>query len=135
MAENNTTVDAASVWDTDSGDVAQSLADDNLQAQGHLWEALRGALVASGLSYEDVASRLGIDVDLVRAISGGRVDISLSDLREYAYAVDASITYRVIPRYSHYLETFRQLLSEKHWHDSHSDNVQFDRRTLEALVP
>lgn len=129
MSHANASGHANAPWDMDADTAEQSLADDNLHAQDHLWESLRLALRDSGRSLDDVASRLGISVDLVRAIGEGRIDVSLSDLREYAYAVDAAVTYRVSSRYTSNLENFRRSLGgvPEHWHRSRDeDTLQAD---------
>ena len=64
--------------------------------------------------------------DLVRAIEDGRVNVSLSDLREYAYSIDALVTYRVVSRYSEKIEDHRRMLATsnaKPWH-SHNEGSQ-----------
>lgn len=113
----------------------QVLADENLRAQEHLWETLLQALKESGRSVDDVASRLGIPADLVESISKGRVDVSLSDLREYAYAVDAFISYRVTSRYTSNLETYRRSLAEvpQHWHGTTAAHREDDSPAESAL--
>ncbi|MFE4834456.1 hypothetical protein ACFRAU_07220 [Arthrobacter sp. NPDC056691] len=116
--------EAADIWGLENPTPEQALADDNLRAQEHLWESLAVALRDSERSIEDVAARLGIPADLAEDISNGRVDVSLSDLREFAYAIDAFVTYRVSSRYTSNLENYRRSLANvpQHWHRSHQSS-------------
>lgn len=76
---------------TSGGDVAQK----NLDSQIALIQALRESRVASGISIEKAADTLGISVSLLEAVEGFRVDLSMTDLRQYAYACNAVIEYSI----------------------------------------
>ncbi|UKA57510.1 helix-turn-helix domain-containing protein [Arthrobacter sp. FW306-2-2C-D06B] len=127
-------------WAGIDDDAAQSLADDNLGAQEHLWESLAAARRASGLTDEQVAERLGVTAELANAIGEGRIDITLGDLREFAYAVDAVVAYKVSPRYTTTYDTFRRsLVGELPWHtpsqEEHGDDDEVNvRRRAEMLT-
>lgn len=121
MKEQEATVDP---WDLDDPSVEQSLADDNLQSQGTLWDLLNKARQESGRSDEDVARLLNVPLELLEAVEGGRVNVTLSDLREYAYAIDALISYRVVSRYSEKLEAHRTDITQKPWHDKLPGDVK-----------
>lgn len=108
------------IWDLDDPSVEQSLADDNLDSQAHLWELLAKARLESGKSDDEVAQILGVSTELLSAIEGGRINLTLSDLREYAYSIDALVSYRVISRYSEKLEGHRADISNKPWHKDSS---------------
>lgn len=73
------------------GEVARQ----NLDNQVALVEALKQARIASGISEEMAAEALGITVSLLQAVEGFRVDLTLTDLRQYAYACNAVIEYDI----------------------------------------
>ncbi|WP_284752635.1 hypothetical protein [Arthrobacter sp. efr-133-R2A-120] len=117
-------------WQSDD-DAAQSLADVNLGAQEHLWEALSAARVDSGLTHEQVATRLGVTAELAKAIGEGRIDVTLGDLREFAFAVDAVVAYKVSPRYSTTFDAFRRSLGELPWYSpTHSGHGHDEENVL-----
>lgn len=78
---------------TNGGDLAQK----NLDNQITLIQALRQSRIESGISVEKAADTLGVSVSLVEAVEGFRVDLSMTDLRQYAYACNAVIEYSIKP--------------------------------------
>ena len=105
----------------------RSLAEDNLQSQDQLFHDLVNARKQSGKSVAQVAECLGVSVDVVRALEEGRVEITLADLRQYAYAVEALVSYRVRPNYIRDLgvltASLHTLDSAAHWIDFSSPAV------------
>lgn len=77
--------------ETNGGDIAT----ENLNSQVALIEALRQSRIDSGISLDEAAHTLGISVSLLEAVEGFRVDLSMTDLRQYAYACNAVIEYSV----------------------------------------
>lgn len=76
---------------TNGGDLAQK----NLDSQIALIQSLRQSRISSGISVEQAAETLGIATSLLEAVEGFRVDLSMTDLRQYAYACNAVIEYEV----------------------------------------
>ena len=76
---------------TNGGDLAKA----NLDNQVALIGELRQARIDAGISIEQAAETLGIAPSLVEAVEGFRVDLTLTDLRQYAYACNAVIEYVV----------------------------------------
>jgi len=76
---------------------AHRLMTANLLAQEALIKSLRDARVTAGLTVEEVAARLGVGVEIVQQVEAHEYDMSLTELRQYAYAVDAFIEYDVEP--------------------------------------
>lgn len=97
----------------------RSLAEDNLHNQDQLFHDLVSARLQSGKSVDEVAACLGISVDVVHALEDGRVELTLADLRQYAYAVEALLSYRVRPNYVRELNSLTASLhaadSSSHW--------------------
>lgn len=79
--------------DTNGGD----LAGKNLDNQMALIKSLRESRIEQGITLEKAAETLGIAVSLLEAVEGFRVELSLSDLRQYAYACNAVIDYQILP--------------------------------------
>lgn len=77
--------------DTNGGDLSWV----NLNHQVKLINDLRQARIDAGISLEEAAEKLGITVSLLEAVEGNRVELSLTDLRQYAYACNAVIEYQV----------------------------------------
>lgn len=67
----------------------------NLSNQQDLIDDLKRAREENGISLEQAAQMLGIEVSLLEAVEGFRVELSLTDLRQYAYACGAVIEYSV----------------------------------------
>lgn len=67
----------------------------NLSNQQDLINELKEARESNGISLEKAAEVLGIEVSLLEAVEGFRVELSMSDLRQYAYACGAVIEYSV----------------------------------------
>lgn len=68
----------------------------NLSNQQDLIDDLKRAREENGISLEQAAQMLGIEVSLLEAVEGFRVELSLTDLRQYAYACGAVIEYSVM---------------------------------------
>jgi transcriptional regulator with XRE-family HTH domain len=71
------------------------LSQENLDNQRKLISNLKINRLASGISLEQAAHTLGVSADLLDAVEGFRVDLSMTDLRQYAYACNAVIEYEV----------------------------------------
>lgn len=67
----------------------------NLSNQQDLINDLKKAREENGISLEKAADMLGIKASLLEAVEGFRVELSLTDLRQYAYACGAVIEYSV----------------------------------------
>lgn len=67
----------------------------NLDNQINLIAGLKQARIDSGITVEQAADTLGITVSLLEAVEGFRVDLSMTDLRQYAYACNAVIEYSI----------------------------------------
>lgn len=105
----------------------QSLAEDNLHNQDQLFQDLVHARQQSGKTVDEVAACLGISVDVVEALEDGRVELTLADLRQYAYAVEALVSYRVRPNY---IREFTSLTAALHAADSSSNWKTFSSKVL-----
>lgn len=73
------------------------LATINYEAQEWLTRELHSAFQMSGLSVEELATALDLPIETARQWLSGDVDLSMSDLRHLATALDAHVTYRVEP--------------------------------------
>lgn len=98
------------------------LAEDNLHCQELLFHELAAARVESGASIEEVADCLGIPVDVALAVEDGRVELTLADLRQYAYAVGALVSYRVRPAYVRELGDLPTPGHSSDWNDALKDS-------------
>lgn len=75
-----------------------TVASMNLEAQHQLFTMLNAAVRASGQTPEEVADRLGVETYVVHEILDGDRDMTLTEIRHFAFSVDACVTYRVTPR-------------------------------------
>jgi len=82
----------------------QKVAEENWHAQKRLFLDLNEARLASGRSNEEIARKLLWDTEKLNSVLDGQVDLSLSDVRELGYAVNAVISYRVVPDSSQRLD-------------------------------
>lgn len=73
------------------------LATINYEAQEWLTRELHAAFQMSGLTVDQLAELLEIEVDVARDWLSGNVDLAMSELRHLATALDAYVTYRVEP--------------------------------------
>ena len=73
------------------------LATVNYEAQEWLTRELFTAYEMSGLSEKELARLLELDVPTVQDWLSGDVDLTMSELRHLATALDAHVTYRVEP--------------------------------------
>lgn len=71
------------------------LATANYESQEWLTRELHGAFLTSGMTVRELASELDLPPEVAKAWLSGDVDLSLSDLRHLATAMDAHVTYRV----------------------------------------
>jgi len=98
----------------------RALAEDNLHNQDLLFHELVSARIASKRTVEDVATCLGITPSVVEALEDGRVELTLADLRQYAYAVGALLSYRVRPNYVRELTNLTQRIAgtSREWNNT-----------------
>lgn len=85
------------------------LATLNYESQEWLTRALHEAFQLSSLSIEDLARQLEISVDEAREWISGDFDLTMSELRQLANAIDARVTYRVDTMYNRMDEWIRQV--------------------------
>lgn len=76
---------------------SQAIADRNLHAQTGLLAALVAVRTGKGMTMEDVAAALGVEAAAIEAVEDGRVEMNLTELRAYAFAVGAVVEYDVVP--------------------------------------
>ena len=91
-----------------------ALAASNYEAQEWLVRALGDAFVMSELTIEQLADELGLSVEEAQDWLYGEVDLTLSELRQLANAIDAHVTYRVGAIKTKYVERFASM-SNRHW--------------------
>jgi len=70
----------------------------NLDSQHRLFELFREAIEVSGKDMDDVARELGVPTSTVEAVLSGDRDMTLTEIRQFAYAVDTVIVYQGMPR-------------------------------------
>lgn len=76
---------------------SKAIADRNLHAQTGLLAALTAVRTGNGMSVEVVAGILEVEPAVVESIEEGRLEMNLTELRQYAYAVGAVVEYDVTP--------------------------------------
>jgi transcriptional regulator with XRE-family HTH domain len=76
---------------------SQAIADRNVHAQTGLLAALTAVRTGKRMSVEDVAGILGVEPAVVESIEEGQLEMNLTELRQYAYAVGAVVEYEVVP--------------------------------------
>lgn len=76
-------------------DVSQLVSDANNGYQSHLLKQLHNARRSRGRTVEEVAKLLGTDAAVVEDIESGDYEPNLTELRQYAWAIEAVIEYRV----------------------------------------
>lgn len=86
--------------------VGAAVSDINFSLQGRLVERLHEALDRSGRTTVEVATILGVDEEVVKDIRDGEYELSISELIEYAYAVDALVDIRILPGARNHVKTF-----------------------------
>lgn len=80
-----------------SDDCAQLVSDVNYSLVEDLITSLSEAREASGLEPLDVAKVLGVPTEMISEIESGEYDLSLDELREFLYAIDAIGSFKIIP--------------------------------------
>lgn len=75
--------------------ISQLVSEANYSYQLRLVEALKVARSESGRSLQEVADLLGAPQELVRDIESNDYEMNLSELRQFAFAVDSVIEFRV----------------------------------------
>lgn len=59
--------------------------------------SLQAARIEAGISCEEAAQTLGITREVFDDLEAGKIALNLTEIRQYAYAVDAVIEYDVKP--------------------------------------
>lgn len=72
-----------------------SLAQANVLAQQEMIQQLEAARIVSGRSVDEVAALLGVEPSMVQQSLSGERDLTLTELRLLAFAVDAVVEYEV----------------------------------------
>ncbi|WP_445444457.1 hypothetical protein [Clavibacter sp. km3a] len=72
-----------------------SAAVENILHQQELFSELAEARIAAGRSVEEAAEILGVEPEILQRVEAGSEDMTLSELRQFAYAADAVISYHV----------------------------------------
>ncbi len=83
-----------------SSDPRDVVAEDNQDAQTRLFFQLQEAAEEACIDVATVAKSLGVDEATAMAALHGQIDMTLSDLLQVAYSVDAHVGYSVVPNYS-----------------------------------
>jgi transcriptional regulator with XRE-family HTH domain len=101
-------------------DAEAIVADENLLAQKNLFIAFRAARKSSGRSVDQAAELLGVSNEQYEQIESGTIDLTLAEVRQLAFAVDAVVSYRVVPDAaetfeSHFFDVDRLVSSA--WHE------------------
>lgn len=65
--------------------------------QAKLIADLQAARVEAGISSEDAAKRLGIPREVFDDVEAGRINLNMTEIREYAWVVGVVIEYSVNP--------------------------------------
>lgn len=63
--------------------------------QSQLIADLQAARVQAGITAQEAAKKIGIPAEVFDDVEAGRITLNLSEIRAYAYAVDAVIEYSV----------------------------------------
>lgn len=104
----------------------QLVARANLRFQKEMVNKFREIRDSSGLSPEDLADHLGATKDMIEAIENFEYDLSLTEIRHLAIALNAIVEVQVhISTAEEYVKTANQHLAElldvgKLWQQSHS---------------
>lgn len=104
------------------------LATANYESQEWLTRELHGAFLTSGMTVNKLAEELELSTEVAIAWLSGDVDLSMSDLRHLATAMDAHVTYRVESAVNRMPEWIAAL-SDETW-AAQSREWHFDRRRL-----
>lgn len=106
---------------TDFLESVDSLAVVNATAQEALTEGLHNAFLKSGRSLEDVADQLRVAPEIVEAALRGVRDLTLTEIRLLALAVNAFVRYQVTPVSASQEASFPKEWTAGLWHDSPFD--------------
>lgn len=91
------------------------LAAANYESQESLVAAIKSAFGMCEMSIVDLASELELDVPVAQAWIDGEVDLTLSELRHLANAVDAHVSYTVRGVRTRYRERFVEMTAAAVW--------------------
>ncbi|WP_157365102.1 helix-turn-helix domain-containing protein [Arthrobacter sp. QXT-31] len=98
----------------------QLVSDANNSSQHKLLMDLAKARMMRGLTVQKVAELLGATTEIVEDIESGDYEPNLTELRQYAYAIEAVVEFRV---HACAVESLSRI-SEKFWrHGSVSDDL------------
>lgn len=107
-----------------------ALASSNYEAQEWLVRELHRAFKMSQLTLAELAQELELSEEEAQAWIDGDVDLRLSDLRHFANAIDAHVTYRVAAVKTKYIERFSGMTGAGMWQESHSQLWKSEAPTL-----
>lgn len=109
--------DGVDMSDSSSAEVVSDL---NNLAQMQLVSQLQAAREAKKLTRIQVAECLGATEEMVEDIEMGHYELNLSELRHYAFAIDAVVDYRVRPNFSAFLREIQALDFSSIWQRGNS---------------
>lgn len=109
--------DGVDMSDSSSAEVVSDL---NNLAQMQLVSQLQAAREARKLTRSQVAECLGATEEMVEDIEMGHYELNLSELRHYAFAIDAVVDYRVRPNFSAFLREIQVLDFSSIWQQGNS---------------
>lgn len=87
-----------------------ALAGENYESQERLFDSLRSAFSMSEISIEDLADELEISLEDAQGWIDGEFDLTLSQLRHLANAIDAHVRYQVEPLNTLYADRFEHMV-------------------------
>lgn len=90
-------VPASSPGKPTTDECEQLVADINYSAIEDLLSSLLSTRLASGRSLTEVAATLDAPEEMVNDIETGNYELSLEELREYLYAIDAVASFKIVP--------------------------------------
>lgn len=93
-----------------------SLSASNYTAQTQLVTDLRAAFAMRDMSVEALATELDLTAEDAQAWLDGEVDLSLTELRYLANAIDARVSYHVVPMTTRHLDRIARLDPGDDWH-------------------
>lgn len=99
-------------------DAEVRLSAGNYAAQTRLASQLQEAFRRREMDLETLASELDLSVEEASDWVSGNFDLTLTELRYLANAIDAEVTYKVTPMKTRWLEQLRRLEPNDLWHDS-----------------
>lgn len=105
-----------------------ALAASNYEAQEALLDQLRRALSSRGMSVEQLAAELELPEEDAQDWIDGEVDLTLSELRQLANAVDVRLSYSVSPIATVWRERFAEIAETLPWKDTDKAGLWNDHR-------